>query len=125
MAVYRSILLASLLALSGCTDEPSVITQPPMLITSGYIKLDSGRTIQVVGYDNCSIEGDYKVVGRLDASSSRAGCVKVSPSADSFEVTVGTATGMIAERWRVAASAEAIRLVRPNGDTATVFRLVR
>lgn len=118
-----SMAVAAIVVLSGCSDAPADLVQPPMLITPGYIKMNSGRTVQVLGYESCADAGDYKVIGNLGERKG-AGCIRVQAAAQDFEITVGTAQGMVVERWRVATNQESISLVRPNGDAATVFRVV-
>lgn len=117
--------LVAALAVSagGCTDDRKPLTQPPMVIASGFIRMDSGRIVQIIGFDNCdkAAEG-FQVVGRIEAKTK--GCVLVSPTAQQFSVTVGTSKGMRVERWDVVKTQSELHLLRPDGDRATVLRLV-
>lgn len=121
MTATRLVILGLILSLAGCSKEPGVISQPDMLIPSGHIKMDSGRTVQVVGYDSCANPKDHKVVGSLKA---RGGCTVVPATSKDFEITVGTGSGMVVERWAISATTKALKFIRPNGDAATIFRAV-
>jgi len=114
--------LMAFVALAGCDRNAEIMPQPDMAIAPGYIRLDSGKRIQVVGYEKCPSAG-YAVIGHLDPSSMKKNCTVVRKGTTSFEISVGTQVGMVTEKWRVVADERTIRLVRPDGDGATVFRL--
>jgi len=109
------------LLFSGCGVDSKALPQPAMAIAPGYIKLDSGKLIQVIGYERCPGAG-YALIGRADASNRDRNCTVVAKDAPSFEISVGTTGGMMVERWSVVADSRSIRLVRPDGDGATVFK---
>lgn len=109
----------ALLALSGCHSEKRPLDQPAMAIVPGYIRLDSGKLIQVIGFEKCPSTG-YAWIGGAVGSKDK-NCTVVGRDRTEFEISVGTTVGLVVERWRVMADDRAIRLVRPDGDTATVF----
>lgn len=117
----RLIMTVGLSVLTGCNSEPSLMAQPPMALAPGYIKMESGKIIQVFGYDLCPDSG-YALIGRIESNSEAKHCTLVGKDAQAFEISVGTPVGMVVERWTVVADERSIRLVRPNGDGATVFR---
>lgn len=94
-----------------------------MAVAPGYIRLDSGRQIQVFGYDVCP-GGDFALIGRIESSNMEKHCTVVAKGAPDFEISVGTSDGMVLERWRVVADTRTIKLARPNGEVVTVFRIV-
>ena len=108
--------------LVGC-DKEKPLEQPAMALAPGYIRLDSGKQVQVFGYDQCP-GGDYALVGRVVSSAMEKHCTVVNKGAPAFEISVATAAGMVVERWRVLADSQTIKLARPNGDVVTVFRMV-
>lgn len=111
-----------LFALAGC-DKDLPLEQPAMAVAAGYIRLDSGKQLQVFGYDQCP-GGDYALIGRIESSAMEKHCTIISKGAPTFEMSVGTADGMVVELWRVLADTQTIKLARPNGDLVTVFRMV-
>lgn len=94
-----------------------------MAVAPGYIRLDSGKMIQVFGYDTCPGAG-YALVGRIESRNMEKHCTIVSKTAQSFDLSVGTAVGMVVERWRVISDPQTIKLARPDGDVVTIFRMV-
>lgn len=117
----RYVLLAcAALAVGGCNSESKALPQPAMVIAPGYIKLDSGKLIQVIGYEHCPSEG-YTLIGRNAEGSREKHCTVVGKDSAEFDISVGTTIGMVVERWRVIADSQSIKLVRPDGDGATVF----
>lgn len=109
-------------SLAGC-DKDSPLVQPAMAVAPGYIRLDSGRQVQVFGYDLCP-GGDSALIGHVESSSMEKHCTIVSKGVADFEISVATAAGMVVERWRVLADTQTIKLARPNGEVVTVFRMV-
>lgn len=120
---WLAILLSCALVLGGCNDRDLVLDQPPIALTPGYITMDSGRPLQLLGYEKCPSAG-YAIVGAQPTRNMEKHCTLVGRGKDQFDISVGTPQGVIVERWRVVASTEAIKLVRPNGDSATIFRLL-
>ncbi|PWC98755.1 MULTISPECIES: hypothetical protein [Pseudomonas] len=108
------------LTVAGCNSESKALPQPAMAIAPGYIKLDSGKLIQVIGYEHCPSEG-YILIGRNGTGSREKHCTLVGKGSAEFDISVGTTIGMVVERWRVIADSRSIRLTRPDGDGATVF----
>ncbi|MCF5371916.1 hypothetical protein [Pseudomonas syringae] len=108
--------------LSGCDKKVDVMAQPDMAVAAGYIRFDSGKLVQVIGYDRCPAQG-YAFIGRVESRAMEKHCTIVSRNSDSFDISIGTTKGMIVERWSVLADARSIKLVRPDGDGATVFKL--
>lgn len=108
-----------LLAISGCNQEKKPLNQPAMAIAPGYIRLDSGKHIQVIGFEKCPSSG-FAWIGGI-AGSKEKNCTVVGKGRTDFDISVGTTVGLVVERWRVIADDQAIKLVRPDGDTATVF----
>ncbi len=118
-------LMCSLLGLlAGCAGDSEPMAQPAMSISPGYIQLDSGQTLQVMGMDKCGLR-DYQQIGATPPRHLSERCVLVAPSDKSFEIMTGTPVGMVNERWFVETTADAVRLLRPNGDGTTVFRVIR
>lgn len=115
----KAYLALALLALTGCHSEKRPLDQPAMAIVPGYIRLDSGKLIQVIGFEKCPSSG-YAWIGG-SAGSKEKNCTVVGRDRTEFEISVGTNVGLVVERWRVTADERAIKLVRPDGDTATVF----
>lgn len=115
-------MVALLASLAGC-DKDLPLEPPPMAVAPGYIRLDSGKQIQVFGYDLCP-GGKFALVGRIESRNMETHCTIVNKGAPSFEISVGTAAGMVVERWQVLADSQTIKLARPNGDVVTVFRMV-
>lgn len=118
---HASLIVATLFA-SGCFERAEILSQPDMAIAPGYIKLDSGKLIQVLGYERCPDSG-YSLVGRVDSENMAKHCTVVSKNARDFEISIGTSVGVVVERWTVAVGETSIRVVRPDGDGATIFRL--
>ncbi|MPQ71501.1 hypothetical protein [Pseudomonas sp. MWU12-2323] len=108
--------------LTGCNRKSDIMVQPPMAIAPGYVRLDSGRQIQVIGYEHCPGEG-YALIGRVESSAMEKHCTIVNRDTNTFDISVGTVLGMVVERWTVLADDRSIKLVRPDGDGATVFKL--
>lgn len=108
--------------LSGCNEKVEVMAQPDMAVAAGYIRFDSGKLVQVIGYDRCPSQG-YTLIGRVESRAMEKHCTIVSKDSGSFDISIGTTKGMIVERWSVLADARSIKLVRPDGDGATVFKL--
>lgn len=108
--------------LTGCKKKSEIMVHPPMAIAAGYIRLDSGRQIQVIGYDRCPGQS-YALIGRIESTAMEKHCTIVNKDTNAFDISVGTAMGMVVERWIVLADASSIKLVRPDGDGATVFKL--
>jgi len=109
--------------ISGCGNE-EVLMRTEMAVAPGYIRLDSGPQIQVFGYDQCP-GGDVSLIGKPSASNMENHCTLIRKNDPRFEISVGTANGMVVEFWTVAADRNTIKLVRPDGDGATVFRLAK
>lgn len=115
--------MAALLSLlAGCNKEVP-LEQPAMAVAPGYIRLDSGRQIQVFGYEPCPGSG-FALFGRIESSNMERHCTIVNKGASAFEISVGTPAGMVVELWRVQADTKTIKLARPNGEVVTVFRMV-
>lgn len=114
-------IVAALSLLAGC-DKEKPLDPPAMAVAPGYIRLDSGKQVQVFGYDQCP-GGDYALVGRLASSAMEKHCTVVNKGTPAFDISVATAAGMVVERWRVLADPQAIKLARPNGEVVTVFRM--
>lgn len=122
MCLQRGILVLTSALLSGCFDSPEPLAKPAMAVAPGYIRLDSGKQIQVIGYERCPGSG-YSMVGRVVADNMRKHCTLISEGASHFEISVGTSIGVVVERWSVVADSRSVRLLRPDGDGATVFRI--
>ncbi len=122
MWLKHASLIFAALAISGCFERAELLSQPDMAIAPGYIKLDSGKQIQVIGYERCPDSG-YSMVGRVEAENMEKHCTVVGRNVKDFEISVGTSVGVVVERWTVVAGESSIKLVRPDGDGATVFRL--
>lgn len=123
--MIRSIAIAlAMVSLAGCFGEPKAMSQPAMAIAPGFIRLDSGKLVQVIGYERCPGSG-YSLIGRIETRSMQKHCTIVNKDDSAFEISVGTAVGMVVERWTVLADSRSIKLVRPDGDGATVFRLAK
>ena len=119
-------LAASLTVIAGCSGEPDLLAQPAMLIAPGFIQLQSGRTVQVLGYDRCDLESGFRLIGNLkEETGPSSHCTRVPATTQTFNITVGTSRGMVTEAWHVVASENAIQLQRPSGDAVTVFRVNR
>lgn len=99
------------------------LVPPPMAVAPGYIQLDSGKQIQVFGYELCP-GGNFALIGRIESSNMEKHCTLVAKGTSAFEISVGTAAGMIVERWSVLADSQTIKLARPNGEVVTIFRMV-
>lgn len=124
MNICRLVVLSiAVNTLSGCEKEKP-LDQPAMAVAPGYIRLDSGKQLQVFGYDHCP-DADFALVGRIESSNMEKHCTVVGKSEQSFNISVGTAGGMVVERWRVIADPHTIKLARPDGDVVTVFRMRR
>lgn len=108
--------------LTGCNKKSDIMVQPPMAIAPGYIRLDSGRQIQVIGYERCPGQS-YALIGRIESTAMEKHCTIINKDTNAFDIWVGTAMGMVVERWTVLADSSWIKLVRPDGDGATVFKL--
>jgi hypothetical protein len=120
MNIRVAALAVVLTLVSGCNFETKTLQQPAMAIAPGYIRLDSGNLVQVIGYEKCPTEG-YVLIGRKGTGSMEKHCTVVGQNSTDFEISVGTTKGLIVERWRVIADSSSIKLVRPNGERATVF----
>nr|WP_192963514.1 hypothetical protein [Pseudomonas fluorescens] len=118
---FLAVLALAASALSGC-DKEKLLEQPAMAVAPGYIRLDSGKQLQVFGYDHCP-GADYALVGRIESRNMEKHCTIVGKGDQSFNISVGTAVGMVVERWRVISDTRTIKLARPNGDVVTVFRM--
>lgn len=124
--VRKFILAASLIVIAGCSGEPDLLAQPAMLIAPGYIQLQSGRAVQVLGYDRCDLDSGFRLIGNLkDETGPSSHCTRVPASTQTFNITVGTSRGMVTETWHVVATETSIQLQRPSGDAVTVFRVNR
>lgn len=121
MTLRIAVLAVVALALTGCNAGSKPLPQPAMAIAPGYIKFDSGKLIQVIGYERCPDAG-YALIGSNDIANRERNCTVVAKGSSDFEISVGTTGGMVVERWRVVADSRSVKLVRPDGDTATVFR---
>jgi hypothetical protein len=108
--------------LVGCNQKSKILVQPPMAIAPGYIRLDSGKQIQVVGYEHCPGQS-HALIGRIGSAAMEKHCTIIQNNVSAFDLSVATSDGVIVERWSVLADAHSIKLVRPDGDGATVFRL--
>lgn len=98
-----------------------MLVQPAMSIASGFIRMDSGRVVQVIGMDQCP-EAGYMQIGKIQKMEGRQLCTLVPASNAQFYIMTGTSKGMSNELWTVERSPSSIRLVRPNGEKATIIR---
>ncbi len=122
MCLHRVFLALTSILIGGCFDSPKPLDKPAMSVAPGYIRMDSGKHIQVIGYEHCPGSG-YSMVGRVETDNMRKHCTLIGEGASHFNISVGTRSGVVVERWSVVADSRSVRLVRPDGDSATVFRL--
>jgi hypothetical protein len=115
--------LAAGLMLTGCGGKSEPLTPPPMAIAPGYIRLDSGKQIQVIGYDPCPGQS-HTLIGRVESAAMEKHCTVIGGNARVFDLSVATSQGVVVERWSVVAETRSIKLMRPDGDGATVFKVV-
>lgn len=113
--------LLCLSVVAGCERQTDAMVQPAMAVAPGYMRFDSGKLVQVIGFEACPDTG-YALIGRIESRSMEKHCTIVSKEATSFVISIGTTVGLRKERWSVSADSRSIKLVRPDGDGATVFR---
>ena len=92
-----------------------------MAVAPGYLRFDSGKLVQVIGFEGCPDTG-YTLIGKIESRSMEKHCTIVGKEATSFVISIGTTVGLRKERWSVLSDSRSVKLVRPNGDSATVFR---
>lgn len=107
--------------LAGCNRQDDVMIPPDMAVAPGTIRFDSGKLVQVIGYERCPTSG-YTLIGRVASRNMEKHCTIVRRESSSFDIHIGTTVGVLKERWTVQADAASIKLVRPDGDGATIFK---